>query len=355
MRYLVPVILSLGLLTAPASAISFGPKAPPAVEIIPAELLGKAEALTKVTSDKSLAGVKRVAIGQFQVEFVTRSLGLTAKERNQTTLTYHIATPLPDSSLQAVTDKLYKNFVAQMTAAGFEVVPRDAMMATAAWPKIAAIAKPSPADVSTLSGKGRLTNALGDPYYYAIPDEHLGGMGGMAWAMSMGVVKEQALATELGAAIVDVRLVVGFKETDKHNDLFAIARTGSSFVGKPRLVAQSAATGMSVQTATRGPGTIALNSDLMFANDTIADNMKMDTSGVQEASNIAAKGMFGLRVLGGIVPGVGALPAMNLNTAYKVALNPSETDYVSSVDTNLAAVTGALVVRFATAAAVPAK
>lgn len=353
-RYLAPVVLSLGLMAAPAAAISFGPKAPPAVEIVPTDLAAQSAALTKVTSEKSLAGVKRVAIGQFQVEFVRQSVGLTAKERNQTTVTYAIDTPLPDSSMQAATDRLYKSFVAQLTQAGFEVIPRETMMASAAWPKLAAIAKPSPADISTQSGKARITNAFGDPYYYAVPDEHLGGMGGMNWAMSMGIVKEQALATELGASIVDVRLVVGFKETDKHNDLFAIARTGSSFVGKPRLVAQAVATGMTVTTA-RGTGIIGLNSDLLFANDTLATNMKMDTSGVQEASNVVAKGMFGLRVLGGIVPGVGALPAMNLNTAYKVALSPSETEYFDSVDLNMTAVSAALVNRLAGSAAAPAK
>jgi hypothetical protein len=335
--------------SASASLIDLGPKAPPAIEIVPGDMSGRAAALTKVTSEKALTGVKRVAIGQFQVEFVKRSLGLTRKERNQTTVTYEIETPMPDTSLQAQTDKLYQAFVDQLTAAGFEVVPRATMMATAAWPKLAAIAKPSPAEVSTESGKGMLTNAFGDPYYYAIPDPHLGGMGSMTWGFTMGAMKEQALAAELDAAVVDVRLVVGFKETDKHNDMFAIARVGSSFVGNPRLVAQAVATGLTVTAAKAGPATITLNSDLLFPGETLSANMKMDTSNAQEASNIVAKGMFGMRVLGGIVPGVGALPAMKLNTAYKVACNPSETDYMNDVHANLSAVTGMLVARFASA------
>jgi hypothetical protein len=346
------LIASAILIAVPAAALPFGmggPSAPPSVEIVPAELPGRAAALTKVTSEKSLAGVKRVAIGQFQVEYVKRSLGLTAKERNQTTVTYEIVTPLPDSSLQAQTDKLYQAFVQQLTAAGFEVVPRETMMASPGWAKIAAIAKPSPAEVSTDSGKGSLTNAFGDPYYYGIPDAHLGSMGSMNWGFALGVVKEQALAAELNAAVIDVRMVVGFKETDKHNDLFALARVGSSFVGNPRLVAQAVATGMTVTPAKGSPATITLNSELMFPGDTLATTMKMDTSGLQEASNIAAKGMFAMRIMGNFVPGAGSLGAMKLNTAYKVACSPAEGDYLKGVDESLPAVSALLVARLAAA------
>lgn len=347
------IVIFTGLLLAavPVAALPFGmggPSGPAAIELVPAELPGRAAALTKVTSEKSLAGVKRVAIGQFQVEYVKRALGLEQKERNQTTVTYEIATPLAQTALQAKTDMLYKAFVDQLVAAGFEVVPRETMQASPAWTKIAGIAKPSPAEISTQSGKGLITNAFGDPYYYAVPDAHLGSMGSMNWGFTMGMMKEQALATELGAAVVDVRMVVGFQETDKHNDLFALMRTGSSFAGKPRLIAQAVATGMTVTTP-KGTATITLNSDLMFAGETLSANMKMDTSGVQEASNIAAKGMFAMRVLGGIVPGAGSLPAMKLNTAYKVACSPAETDYLNDVATNLPAVSGMLVARLAAA------
>ncbi len=332
----------------PASAISFGPSGPPAVEFAPANAATQALTLTKVTSAKGLAGLHRLAIGQFQVEYVTESLGLTRKQRNQTTVTYHIKTPLPDTSLQAQTDKLYAGFVAQLVAAGYEVVPRAAMQAAAAWAPLTGIAKPTPADIKTESGKGRLTNAFGDPYYYAVADPHLGSTGSMGWAFSMGVVKEEKLATELGAAIVDVRLVVGFKETDRHSDLFAIARSGSSFVGSPKLVAQAVATQVTVTPpGSSGPATVALTSDLMFAEDTLAENMQMETSGGQQAANVASKAMFGARILGNFVPGVGMLGAMKLETAYKVACGPSETSYVAAVDTNLSAVTGMLVTRLA--------
>ena len=354
MRLIVGVgLLSLGIALAlavavPAQAISFGPSGPPAVAFDPATAAAQVLTLTKVTAPKSLTGMTRVAIGQFQVEYVTESLGLTRKQRNQTTVTYHIATPLPDSSLQATTDKLYAGFVAQLTAAGYEVVPRETLRAAGAWGPLAGIAKPTPADSKTESGRGRLTNAFGEPYYYAVADPHLGPTGSMAWAFSMGVVKEEKLATELGAAIVDVRLVVGFKETDRHSDLFAVARSGSSFVGSPKLVAQAIATQIIVTPpGGRGPATVALTSDLMFADDTLAENMKMETSGGQQASNVAAKGLFALRVLGSVVPGAGMAGAFKLETAYKVACNPSETGYLAAVDGNLSAVTGMLVTRLA--------
>ena len=96
-------------------------------------------------------------------------------------------------------------------------------------------------------------------------------------------------------------------------------------------------------------GTVALNSDLMFAEDTLAENMKMETSGGQQAVNVAAKAAFGLRVLGGLVPGVGALGAMKLETAYKVACGPAETSYLAAIDHNMSAVTELLVARMAAA------
>ena len=340
----------LALAAAPGNAMSFGPTAPPAVDFVPASAAAQALTLTKVTSAKSMAGLAKVAIGQFQVEYVTESLGLTRKQRNQTTVTYHIATPLPDTSLQAQTDRLYAGFVAQLTAAGYEVVPRETVHAAAAWAGLAAIAKPSAVEVKTESGRGRLMNAFGDPYYYAVADPHLGSLGSMTWGFAMGVVKEEKLATELGAAIVDVRLVVGFKETDRHSDMFALLRSGSSFVGSPKLVAQALATQITVTPpGGRGPGSVALTSDLMFAEDVLAENMQMETSGAQQASNVAAKGLFAARVLGGLVPGVGMLGAMKLDTAYKVACSPSETGYFAAVDSNLSAVTAMMVTRLVAA------
>ncbi len=347
MRHFATAVLLLA--AAPAAAFNIGPSGPPAVAFDPTTAAAQAGTLTKVTSAKTMSGLHRVAIAQFHVEYVTESLGLTKKQRNQTTVTYHIATPLPDSSLQAQTDRLYAAFVAQLTAAGYEVVPRETVQHAASWAPLAAIAKASPSASSTESGKGRLTNAFGDPTYYPMADVHAGGFGSMGSAFSMGVQKEVALANELGATVLDVRLVAGFKETDRHSDLFALGRSGSSFVGSPKLVAQAIASGIIVTPPSGSMGTVALNSDLMFAEDTLAENMKMETSGGQQAVNVAAKAAFGLRVLGGLVPGVGALGAMKLETAYKVACGPAETSYLAAIDHNMSAVTELLVARMAAA------
>ncbi len=315
------------------------------MEFDPAVAPSNAAEFTKVTEAKSFAGLHRVAIAQFQVEYVTKSLGLTRKERNQTTVEYRIETPLPDSSLQAETDKLYAAFVARLTAAGYEVVPNTAVTTAVAWASLVGIAKPSPAESHTESGGGRLTNAFNMPTYSAPGDIHMGtGFSAMGSAFSMSTVKESVLATELGAAVLNVRLVVGFKETDKHTDLFAIARSGSSFVGHPRLVVQALASGMSVTLPGKPTaGRIALASDLMFREDVLAENMAMNTSGGQQAGNVLAKAAFASRILGGFIPGGGMLGAMKLNTAYRVACGPSETNYMAAVDSNLSGATAVLV------------
>lgn len=327
-----------------AAALPFGPTGPHAVEFQPENA---ADAATHLTPNAvaSLKGLHRVIVPQFQVEYVTRSQGLTRKERNQVTVTYSIA-GIGDAALQAQTDKLYDRFVAGLQAAGLEVVPRDRMVQAAAWAKLAAIGKPSAVAFKSESGEGRLFTAGAAPYYFYPGDVHLG-TGGMSWGFAQAQMGEQALGKELDAAVLGVRLVVGIRETDKHSQMFALLRTASSFIGDPKLDIEAGASGMfvAVNGKTGGMGNPAaragfvVKDDLLFHEDVLAPSLKDVNGAGGTAGNALSSAMFAGNILANMA---GGGMGMRLYKSYRFESSPTEAEYLAAVDRNLSGAEDAL-------------
>ncbi|MBS0333134.1 MAG: hypothetical protein JSS35_10235, partial [Proteobacteria bacterium] len=229
-----------------ARALPFGvggSSGPKSFEFSPDNPADAATHLAPATLD-ALKGVRRVAIAQVLVEYVDHSQGLTRKERGQISVQYGFQGPAAEA-MQTQTDKLGDRLAAQLTAAGFEVVPREEVEASAGWKKLAGIGKPSGGDFKSESGSGRLFAAGARPYYFYPGDQHLG-TGAMGWGFANAHMAEQAMATELNAAVVTLRLVVGIRETDKHNNspILAIVKTASSFIGEPRIDVEAPYSGL---------------------------------------------------------------------------------------------------------------
>jgi len=333
-------------------ALPFGPSGPKSVELAPDNTADAISHFTP-TAVQSLKGVRRVAIPQFQVEYVTRSQGLTRKERNQVTVQYGLKPP-SDASLQAETDKLYDHVVAQMQAAGFEVVPRAEIEAAPSWRKLSSAGKPSGGEFKSESGSGKLFVAGAGPYYFYPGDQHLG-TAAISWGFSQAHMSEQALGTELNAAVVTVRLVVGIRETDRHSQMFALVRTASSFMGDPRVNVEAPASGLYVMTPGKGHGmtnptgraAFTVKDDLLFHEDLMSATLK-DTGGAAgAASNVASSALFAGALLANMAGGgIG----MKLYKSYKFEAEPPEADYLAAVDRNLAGVTDAMVAQLKAAA-----
>ena len=324
-----------------AAALPFGPTGPRAVEFQPENA---AEAATHLTPNAAanLKGLHRVIVPQFQVEYVTRSQGLTRKERNQVTVTYSIA-GLSDAALQAQTDKLYDRFVAGLQAEGLEVVPREQVAQAAAWARLAAIGKPSAAAFKSESGEGRLFTAGAAPYYFYPGDTHLG-TGAISWGFAQAQIGEQALGKELDAAVLSVRLVVGIRETDKHSQMFALLRTASSFIGDPKLDIEAGASGLFVAVNGKASGSatragFVVKDDLLFHEDILAPSLKDVNGAGGTTSNAVSSALFAGNILANMA---GGGMGMKLYKSYRFEASPTEAEYLAAVDRNLSGAEDAL-------------
>jgi hypothetical protein len=335
-----------------AAALPFGPKGPKSVELAPDNVADTVGHFTP-TAVASLKGVHRVVVPQFQVEYVTRSQGLTRKERNQVTVVYGYKPP-SDAALQAATDKLHDRFVAQLQAAGFEVVPREAMEGAAAWQKLAAGGKPSGVEFKSESGSGRLFVGGARPYYFYPGDQHLG-TSAIGWGFTQAHMSEQALGTELNAAVVSVRLVVGIRETDRHSQMLALVRTASSFIGDPRIEIEAPASALFVAVPGKtggmmspaGRATFAVKDDLLFQEDLMSATLKDTGGAASTASNAVSSAMFAGAILANMAGGgIG----MKLYKSYKFEAEPPEADYLAALDRNGGGVADAMVAQLKAAA-----
>jgi hypothetical protein len=137
MKHLLSVIgLGLAILAAPALA---------------ATDVTSPQGLLKGQLPDNTAALKRVAITTFFVQYVT-DFGIETKRKGGGTFFSKWKGPPPEV-LQAATDALYVQLVADLKAAGMEVVANDELAAQAAMADLRKAARPSPATVNDSSIK----------------------------------------------------------------------------------------------------------------------------------------------------------------------------------------------------------
>ncbi len=139
-----------------AEAADFGT---PAIEIVDAA---------------TLKGVKRVAVTSFTVQYVTSQVWDTSftsggkKGGLQTAGQgggFDIADALDQAKMQSTTDKLYLDFLADLKAAGFEVVSPEALAASKAYKDYLANAPKTPRKEEAESEKGNGAGAITSIFY----------------------------------------------------------------------------------------------------------------------------------------------------------------------------------------------
>lgn len=172
-----------------------------------------ADSLFWVNAADGARGVKKVIIPFFQVQFVTdaQASASGAGGAHSRTAT-RLEGPTPQQ-MQAVTDEVYAAFVADLTAAGLEVVSPEQARTFAAYNDIMSAGKPSGGDVKGMNG---VTSAFYAPtgmnYYFlptGLPD--LAGGGTMTAVGNAPIIRKEAdLMTQSGAAVVGFRAVVDF-------------------------------------------------------------------------------------------------------------------------------------------------
>lgn len=370
MRTLILAAVVAAMAAGPVEAGTFrGPKTTPKVEF---RADGSDSAsLFKVENATALSGVTAVVIPQFTVEFVEATDGLGTTRGQNISVTYHLS-GLDDAARQAITDRLYARFAASLQARGLKVLSPSEVAATAAWGAVAQNARTEPASLKRATLETRIFSAGGAPYLLPAEAQAAPGAGGQAMktagqglavggmfssrlAGAAGMMQgasalskmggglasfggalayakmEPQLATETGAAVMTVRLVVGLRETDKPSQLFASIRTASSLVGEPRLAVLSDGTALSLYAPnpkmTRTEVKVA--KDLLISEDLLSGRTTLRNSAAGTASNLAARGLF----LTSVVAGGG----VDLYQDHHVDCAPEPTAFSAAVERNLAA------------------
>ncbi len=196
------------------------------VHIDPAfSAVSMAPSLLKAQSDgnKTVRGIRRVAIGSFDVEFATRGSSSASatwlNHRNYSVErasdgSYMALAGLKQADFQAIADQVHAAFVRELGAAGLELVPVARVMETDTFRKLAGGGKPAPYLKSGAFESSTVVTAEGRP----VTGASLGPAGGSLSAMgnfssvTSAMLSGPELARELDATVVNVRMVVRFVE-----------------------------------------------------------------------------------------------------------------------------------------------
>ena len=137
------------------------------------------QGLLKGQVPDNVAALKRVVIATFFVQYVTE-FGIESKgsrsSRNAGDVFYSKWKDLPPELLQSTTDALYARLVADLQAAGLEVVPAEQVAAQPPMAELRKLGRASPAMVSdsTIRKASTLVSAQGLPLVLApVPDVKL--------------------------------------------------------------------------------------------------------------------------------------------------------------------------------------
>jgi hypothetical protein len=204
-----------------------------ALALMPVGALAKSKDPVKVTSASALKGAQRVVVGQFTVGFLMERKdsakaggGLMGNGFGGRSTTRSTLVGVGPAEMQAIADAAYTDFVAKLTAAGFEVVDRAAYAADPAIAKTKTVA--APYEASTITGKDDKAKALFVSASQTAPlrmmpmDVSATGFGAMGMIMSGNQI---AMAQAAYAKANDVRIVnavyyVDFADSDEYGGWF---------------------------------------------------------------------------------------------------------------------------------------
>ena len=256
----------------------------------------------------ALAGLQKVAISSFQVEFVTKgaasasSYEIGRQGRAGTNMVVSLV-GVGAADFQAMTDKLHADFVADLKALGLEVLPTEQVLAAPSYQKMAAGGSPSPASTRTKDTWSSVFAPAGLAIY---------GIGSVSTAMPLfagfsafsavsgTIFGNVELQKELNASLINVRMVVNFVDLKSSDSSWFGRSSGTATVsGQFSPSVAPVNTFMTVYQPTVG-GTLSLHAPLLI--DASAFKEVKDTSSV--AANI------GLAVLSLAIGGGGSQTAV---------------------------------------------
>ena len=238
LHWLSLLIATVCLLACPISATAADAEvAAPAVDVSGAEYI---------------KGLKRLAITQFEVQFVTKHMGAASFSGSfgfgKASQTTELKTVQPEQ-MQGIVDAYYDQAVAELTAAGIEVIALPQLEANADYQNLKSKGYPapfrqSPANRDGLSIDGTFYSAHGLPVYFMKDRAETEGKGtGRVSYLEIGTLMsngfkvsyveayEKAISKAFDAHILRVRMTVPFAEMTTSGGLFTTSSSVSTKTG----------------------------------------------------------------------------------------------------------------------------
>jgi hypothetical protein len=316
MRACLILLMSACTVTVLATGNAFA-KEPPVFDPA-AEPAALAAAFLKVDKPKALAGISTVAISNFRVEFAVENNGKAQSSGTQGATSVKadiLLQGIDDPTRQAIADQLYDGFVADLTAAGIQVVPYETLAANAEYQTLAPRFKKSYEPVGTQLGKSVFVGPHAMPVYFTNDDRHLGlgaAFGSLNTTQPQNI--EPAIARSLNAAILRVGMNIQFAAQKSSGGMF---RSGSSIESDTRLAFFPETTQILVVSPAAGKSRItlehpvALQGEIMKLEDAMA--------GSEKAANAVGNVITGLTT--GITRQVKRYNATATPDAYAAGIN----------------------------------
>jgi hypothetical protein len=187
-----------------------------------------APSLVRAADTQALKGLKRVAVPQFNVEFVTadnvsaQTSGFAMAGRASVTGFYKLV-GVAEADFQAITEALYAGFVRELEASGLEVIKAADVTASPTWRKLVAAGTPLPIRSDSavtvgppgmaIYGLNRASAADGKKGLFSAFSMIGAGFGAVG-AASENVALQQELG---GAALLEVSMRVHFAQLADNN------------------------------------------------------------------------------------------------------------------------------------------
>lgn len=252
LKIVVASLMAAGLALGPASQITAKDRQP-----------------VKVLSAKTFKGLKPVIIGSFNVAFITekndKAFAGAGRKFGGSSESKALLAGVSDAEFQAITDAAYADFLAKMTAAGYTVVDRAALVADPGVAKQSYVA--SGAKATVILGKDSKAKAL----YYAptafgplgVSASEITG-GTFAAFGNMGpLMARSAFVQKAQQQVLNVRYVIDFAGAQHYGGAFALS---SSIKLKAQLAIVDTVTSLTLQ-APNGQGTMTLAQPLAVEGD----------------------------------------------------------------------------------------
>lgn len=265
----------------------------------------------KLSDPAALKDLRKVAIASFQVEFVTKNSASAstsgfASTGRATQNSYYSLVGVGQGDFQAITDKLYLDFVRDFEQLGVEVVPIARILQAPSYQKMASAGAASP----YVKGGGSASSVVLTPQGLAVyglgmlSTEKGGGvLGALAGLSAVGSMVSNwsdgvELQKELGdARLVNVRLVMQFAELSSNTTGF-LGRLASDAVVSGKInVALAPSLSMVTVQAPSTTSTLTLERGLAFGAEAIGQVKRANSTETNVGNVVGA--LMNLAIGGG--------------------------------------------------------